>query len=146
MAEEQKYAQNKAKPIWVKLIAIISILIGIRALPLVFMFFTYLGPAPSEFKHIIFTPATIMIIMSIFLFVGGVGLLFMKKWGLYIFSLGALITIIDVFSGMGSPYATLNGTIGPPEAPKSLLILNSLLIIYGIASLIYLWRTKKNFA
>ena len=144
--EQQKQAQNVRKPVLVKIIAVISILIGIRALPLVFLFFTHLGPTPSDFKYIIFAPATIMIIMSIFLFVGGMGLLFMKKWGLYIFSLGALIMVIDVFSGIGSPYATLNGTIGPPEAPKSLLILNSLLVIYGIASLVYLWRTKKNFA
>ena len=145
MAEEQqKQVQNVRKPVLVKIIAVISILFGFS---MMLAFLLFLSPLQdvrgSELKDII-SREVIKITMGIALLIGGFGLLKMKKWGLYTFSIGALIMLINAFSGIGSLEAT-RSLLGA-EFFISAFILTTFPIIYGIASLVYLWRTKKNFA
>ena len=120
----------ESKPILLQIIAVISIIFGILTLPYYFL------AMPINVSEIVLSLA-----ISFALLAGGFGLLNMKRWGLYLFSIVALYFIIGTIPGMWSSWKTL----GAWRLAGWALIMGGGYILYGIISLIYLWSIRDRF-
>lgn len=128
-------AVSKSKPLLVKIIAGIALFIGISGV-LSLLMFTLPEPGP-----VIISDLAEGLGVTIICIVSGLGLLYMKRWGLYLFSVLALYFIINTIPGMWSSWKTL----GMWESAWLALIIGGGYILYGIISLVYLWSIRNRF-
>ena len=124
----------ESKPILLQIIAVISIIFGIAYL---FSVLFFVLPEFSSIGSIkIIFDLVRGIIMGFVLLAGGLGLLRMKKWGLYLFTIIALFLIIYALFNVRSVWLWF-GVRG--------LITPIFIIIYGTGSFFYLWKIRNYF-
>ena len=124
-------AGSQSKPLLVKIIAIITIILGSVTL-LSWLYFSIMMPMGIS-------NTVLSIVLSLAIIVAGLGLLLMKRWGLYLFLILALYLIIGAMRNVISAWPPWRwfGTWA--------LIPPTLLIIGAIFSLVYLWRIRARF-
>lgn len=128
-------AVSKSKPLLVKIIAGIALFIGISGV------LSLLMSASLGLRSVIVSDLAKGLGVIIVCIVSGLGLLYMKRWGLYLFSVLALYFIINTISGMWSSWKTL----GIWESAWLALIIGGGYMFYGIISLVYLWSIRNRF-
>ena len=126
---------SQSRPLFVKIIAGIALFIGISSVLSLIMFIL------PELELVAVSDLVAGLGVTIFCIAGGLGLLYMKRWGLYLFSILALYLIIDTIPGIWSAWQTL----GIWEPAGLALIIGGGYILYGIISLVYLWSIRNRF-
>ncbi len=135
----EKGNNSSSKPRLVKLIASIGIIAGVSGMFAMLMFMMpRLGEGWMSIGELRLKDA-IQIIISVAWLLGGIGLMYMKKWGALLFSALALFLIIKNLLEIW-PIWDMWRFFG-----TGAMILVAILIIGAVASLAYLWKIRKSF-
>jgi len=130
---------SNPKPLLVKIIAVISIVFGVFT----FLGFIFIMVSLGETPFSRLSEALLSVAVTFSLVGGGIGLLHMRKWGLYLLSPVVLYLVVSTTHSMVG--------VWPPwrwfELDRVLLILALALgyIVGGTFVLIYLWRMRNRF-